>query len=242
MLKGKIVLITGSSSPRGIGAATARLVKEYGGSPILHGRSDTPTLKALATEIGIPYTVFDVTDRKAIMKAVAALGRIDVLVNSVGALEPENFLESDDAALLRVIEANLLGSVRCCQAVIPGMLKQGEGRIVNVASIRAHQTMATPSRVMYSAAKAGLVNLTASLAKLYAGTIAVNTVSPGHTVTDMADDWSETSKQQSKTSLLGRPAEPREIGEAICFLASDKASFITGQTLLVDGGYSSAGK
>jgi len=120
------------------------------------------------------------------------------------------------------------------------MQKKGAGRIVNIASIRGYGI--TSSRAAYSTSKAAIMNLTCTLAKEYAPTIAVNAVSPGFTRTDMAKTWSEAVWNQVKTSLLNRVAEPEEIAEAICFLASEKASCITGQSLLVDGGYSISGK
>ena len=120
------------------------------------------------------------------------------------------------------------------------MQKKGSGRIVNIASIRGYGI--TSSRAAYSTSKAAIMNLTCTLAKEYAPMIAVNAVSPGFTRTDMAKTWSEQVWEQVKTSLLNRVGEPEEIAEAICFLASEKASFITGQSILVDGGYSIAGK
>jgi len=102
--------------------------------------------------------------------------------------------------------------------------------------------MASNRGTAYSASKAGVINLTSALAKEYAPIIRVNSVAPGFTLTEMAKTWNDTVRNQVKTALLGRAAEPEEIAEAILFLASDKASFITGQTLDVDGGYEISGK
>ena len=123
---------------------------------------------------------------------------------------------------------------------IPQMQKNKYGRIVNIASIRAYEFAS--GRPVYSASKAVIVNLTAVLAKEFAPDISVNAVAPGFTETSMAKTWDEEVLKQVKSALLGRSAQPKEIAEAILFLASEKASFITGQTILVDGGYSISGK
>jgi 3-oxoacyl-[acyl-carrier protein] reductase len=122
------------------------------------------------------------------------------------------------------------------------MRRSKYGRIVNVASIRGHVPTASNRSLAYSTTKAAIVNLTASLAKELAPDIAVNAVSPGFINTDIAKGWPDSVWQKVGTALTGRIAEPREIAEAILFLASDAASFVTGQTLVVDGGYTIAGK
>jgi NAD(P)-dependent dehydrogenase (short-subunit alcohol dehydrogenase family) len=116
------------------------------------------------------------------------------------------------------------------------------GRIVNVASIRGHNAAVSNRIMSYSASKAAIVNLTAALAKEFAPDIAVNAVSPGFTKTDITENWTDAVWKQVETSLLGRIGKPEELAEAITFLASDQASFITGQTLVVDGGYTISGK
>jgi len=244
LLKNKVILITGSSS--GIGAATARLAKEYGACVVLHGREDSEQLKKIAKSLNSPYIFCDVVDKNAVSlavnKIVKKVGRIDALVNSAGIVKPKPFLDLEDKDWLEEFKTNLLGTAHFCQSVIPNMQKQGYGRIVNVASIRGHAQMASNRGTSYSVSKEAVVNLTSSLAKEYAPKIAVNAISPGFTKTDMAKTWNDIVWNQVRSSLMGRPAEPEEIAEAILFLASDKASFITGQTILVDGGYSISGK
>lgn len=242
MFDEKTVLVTGSAT--GIGAATATLARVYGADLILHGRTETDELKTLAKKLNAKFIVADVTDKAAVSGAIQSLEKkkIDVLVNCAGITEPKSFMETEDADWLRTFQVDLLGIVHCCQAVIPLMQKHHYGRIVNVASIRAHAPMATARVMTYSVAKAGVVNLTAAMAKEFAPDIAVNAVSPGFTKTDMAKTWNGDVLKQVKSSLLGRPADPKEIAETILFLASDKASFITGQTLIVDGGYAISGK
>lgn len=243
MLKDKIILITGSSS--GIGAATARLAKEYGATPILHGRNESEDLKALAEELNCEYIFCDVADKLTVDSAIAAVlkkvNRIDILVNSAGIAPRLTFLESTDEHWLDIFKVNVLGTTHMCQAVIPLMQKNKYGRIVNIASIRAYEF--TAGRPAYSASKAAIKNLTAVLAKEFAPDIAVNAVAPGFTETPLAKKvWDAEVYKQAETALLKRVAQPKEIAEAILFLASDRASFMTGQTILIDGGYSISGK
>lgn len=243
--EGKVVLITGSA--RGIGAATARLAHVRGARVILHGRTDSKQLRDQSKRLGnAPVVICDVADKteltKTFQQAIDEEGKIDILINSAGTVIPQAFLESDDENWLKMFNVNVLGTVHACQAVIPYMQKQNHGRIVNVASTRGHQNLASNRIMSYSASKAAVVNLTAALAKEFSPEIAVNAVSPSFTKTDMSQAWNETVWKQVDTALLKRAAEPDEIAEAILFLASDAASFITGQTLLVDGGYGMSGK
>lgn len=235
-------MITGSSS--GIGMATARLAKKYGAKVILHGRTESEKLKKLAKELKSDYIFCDVSEKEAVDRAIAEIlkkvKKIDALVNCAGTASRERLLESTDESWLNLFKINVLGTVHFCQAVIPKMQKKKYGRIVNVASIRAYEN--TSGRPAYSASKAAIVNLTSTLAKDFAPTIAVKAVAPGFTETPMSKIWDEQVWKQVKSALLGRVGQPKEIAEAILFLASDRASFITGQTILVDGGYSISGK
>ena len=242
MLKGKTILITGSS--RGIGAATARLAKEYGATVILHGQTDSKHIAILANELGSKFYVCDVADKPAVdtvvARAIEDYGKIDALINCAGMTNRARFMDSTDDLWLEIFKVNVLGTVDFCQAVIPHMQKARYGRVVNVASIRAHGV--TSGRPAYSAAKAGIMNLTATLAKEFAPDILVNAVSPGFTQTDMSKTWDEAVWKQVNSALLGRVGQPKEIAQMLLFLASDRATFITGQTFLVDGGYSISGK
>lgn len=242
MLKDKIILITGSSS--GIGAATARLAKEYGATPILHGKTESEELKALAKELNCEYIFCDVADESEVKKEVERILRnvkkIDVLVNSAGIAPGKSFLESSDDLWLDIFKVNVLGTKHFCQQIIPHMQNNKYGRIVNLSSIRGYAN--TTGNSAYGASKAAILTLTASLAKEFAPEIAVNSVAPGFTDTRMALLRSDKTKKQVTDALLGRAGLPKEIAEVILFLSSDKASFITGQTILVDGGYSISGK
>jgi len=238
----EVILITGSA--RGIGAATAKLAKERGAKVILHGKSESDQLKQLAKELSVDYIICDVVDEKRTKKAVdevlKKVGKIDVLINCAGMTNSKPFLELTDEDWLDAYKVNVLGTVHACKAVLPHMQAAKSGRIVNISSIRGYGI--TSGRAAYSAAKASIINLTCTLAKEYAPVILVNAVAPGFTETDMSKTWSERVWNQVKQSLLGRIAQPEEIAEVILFLASPKNTFMTGQTLLVDGGYSIAGK
>lgn len=242
MLENKIVLITGSSS--GIGAATARLAKEYGATLILHGRTESEELKSIAKELNADYIFCDVSDKSAVdaevEKILKKVKRIDALVNCAGIAPRPSFLESTDEIWLDVFKVNVLGTVHFCQTIIPIMQKNKSGRIVNIASIRAN--IGTSGKPVYSATKAAIVNLTSVLAKDFAPDIYVNAVSPGYTDTPISANWDEKVWKQVNTALVGRIGQPKEIAEVILFLASNRASFITGQTIIVDGGYSISGK
>lgn len=237
-LNNSVVLITGSS--RGIGAATARLAKMYGARVALHGKEKSAELAKLSKELDSPAFACDVADKAATQKAVERIihmyGRIDALVTSAGIGDRIPFLETTDEHWLNLFKVNVLGTVHFCQAVIPHMQKEKRGRIVTVASKRGLPV--TSGRPAYSASKAAVITLTAALAKEFAPDIAVNCVAPGFTETDMSKGWSEKVRADVQHTLLRRAGTPEEIAEMILFLASERASFITGQTFLVDGGAS----
>ena len=244
-LKGKVIVITGSSR-NGMGAAAARIASARGAKVVLHGRVETDELKALAAELQSDYVLCDVTDKSAVDAAVAEViekaGTIDALINCAGMAAAAPFLESDDEHWIDVFKVNVLGTVHFIQAVAPHMLKAKSGRIVNVSSIRGMENMASSRITAYSASKAAVNNLTSALAKEFAPHITVNAVAPGFTMTNLSKGWTEAVHAQINTALLQRPAQPEELAETLIFLASDEASFITGQVLVVDGGYGIAGK
>ncbi len=240
-----VIFITGSA--RGIGAATAKLAKSRGWQPILHGRTDSDHLRELAANLNAPYYAADVSDPHAIKEAIqdahSKLGRLDALVNCAGTVIPKSFLEIAPEDWEQEYHLNVLGTAYACQGAIPLMQKQANGgRIVNISSIRGLSPTISERTLCYSMTKAAVNALTEALAKEFAPQIAVNAVAPGFTQTDMAERWNDKVWSQVKSALAERPAQPAEIAQAILFLASTEASFITGQTLLVDGGYTMAGK
>lgn len=244
MLEGRTVLITGSES--GIGAAAAERAKAYGAEVILHGKTESKALKQSAKTLNASYIHCDVSNAGAVQRAMKGLlkktKRIDALIHCAGIVEHIPFLKSTDQDWWKIFHVNLLGTVHFCQVVAPLMQKAGYGRIVTVASIRGHSTTAAPQSIIYSASKAAVVNLTATLAKAYAPHVLVNGVSPGFTRTGMSKTWTRDTRRHVNSALVGHAAEPIEIAEVLLFLASERNTFMTGETLIVDGGYTLAGK
>lgn len=245
----KTILITGSS--RGIGKAIAQLAHKKGYKVILHGKTNSDELIALSRELDDSLVVtFDIANKKAthdgIAKAIEIAGTIDVLVNNAGVAR--NFLkdlsEIDDDKALDEYSTNVLGTIHCIQAVLPKMLEQKSGSIINIASIKGQYNLATMSTLTYATTKAGVISLTKALAKSYGDKgIRFNSVSPGYVETDQVNDWNEeTFKRINDGTILGRISKTEEIAPLVMFLASDEASYITGSDYLIDGGYAIKGK
>jgi 3-oxoacyl-[acyl-carrier protein] reductase len=234
----RTVLIAGSS--RGIGAAAARLEAANGSRVILHGRTESEGLTKLAADLGAPAFACDGQDADAVQAMVAEVkgqGLVpDALICTLGAVQATDAMTGDTDVWLDEYRANVLAPVNFIRAVAPLMLAKGGGRIVTVSSIRGRDNLASPEVTGYSAAKAALENVTVSFAKALAPTITVNSVAPGFVMTDMAETWSDEVRKEVRANLLGRAGEPEEIAALLSFLVSDHASFITGQTILADGG------
>lgn len=237
-LSDSTVLIAGSS--RGIGAAAARIATAAGARVLLHGRTASPALTALGEELEAPTIACDGRDAAGVRAAVAGLlaegHPIDALICTLGAVEQTAALDGDTDVWLDEYRANVLAPVNFIRTVAPGMVEQGHGRIVTVSSIRGRDNLASPEVTAYGAAKAALENVTVSFAKELAPAITVNSVAPGFALTDMSETWSVDVREEVAKNLLGRAADPTEIATVLVFLVSEAASFITGQTLLVDGG------
>jgi 3-oxoacyl-[acyl-carrier protein] reductase len=245
----KTILVTGSS--RGIGKAIATLAHKRGYRVIVHGRTDSDELNQTCRELtGSVKTFFDISNQRAVKSEIAKVieqaGAIDVLINNAGArFNPMKTLEDLEPKLAtKEWEVNALGTLYCIQAVLPGMLWQGGGSIVNIASIKGVFDLATISSLTFSMAKSAVISLTKSLAKTYSDKgVRFNVVNPGYTETDQVKDWgSETLERIKGGTILGRMAKPEEIAPLVMFLASDEASYITGSEFLADGGYSLKGK
>ena len=238
----KVVFVSGSS--RGIGAAVARKAHALGYTVVLHGRTESDSLKSLAKELDADYYVFDVSNsaaaHKALKTCIEKYGTMHSLINCAGVVRPKPIVEIEDADWAAEIGTNIQGVFSLVQ--IFAQQNAENLSVVNVASIRGVSTMASSRGIIYSATKAAVINMTAAFAKEFAPRIRVNAVAPGFTETDMAKTWNDTVRAQAASALLGRAAKPEEIANAIMFLAGDEASYITGQTLLVDGGYQMAGK
>lgn len=239
MLKNKTILITGSS--RGIGAATAKLAKEYGAEVILHGKTASNELTKLAKELNSKFAVFDVSDSRQVEKEIEKLGPIDVLINNAGINPSKTFLELTEQDWRDIFDVNLFGLVNVSRAVLKKMIKQKSGKIINLASIKGY--LSTSAKPAYAASKAAVMRITASMAEEFAPQgVLINAVAPGFVETGMTkSSLSPKIQAQIDKIPLKRMARPEEIAEVILFVASDKAMYITGQTIVVDGGYNIGG-
>lgn len=244
----KVAFVAGAAS--GIGAAVARRLHAEGARLVLAGLQPE-ALAALAAELGAQALPCDVMHdgevQAAVAAALAAHGRIDVLVNAAGIVAADDAATIDDAVWQRVHEVNLGGTMRLMRAVLPSMLARGAGSIVNIASVAAFNAGA--GGATYAASKAGVVALTRSAASAYgAAGVRVNALCPGWVDTPMSRremqelaaawgvDEAEAARRTVARVALGRMARADEIAAACAFLASDEASFVTGAALVVDGG------
>ncbi|TKW78155.1 MAG: SDR family oxidoreductase [Bradyrhizobium icense] len=243
----KVALVTGAA--RGIGLATAKRFLAEGFRVALLD-IEAELLKGAVAATGDPDNTLalhcDVSDAKAVAAAMATLsqrfGRLDALVNNAGVAVFAPIMETSDADWSRILEVNLTGPFLCTKAAAPLMREQGGGAIVNITSISA--VRASTLRSAYGTSKAGLAHLTKQLAvELASLGIRVNAVAPGPVETAMAKavHTPEIRADYHDAIPLNRYGLEEELAEAIFFLCSDRASYITGQILAVDGGFDAAG-
>jgi 3-oxoacyl-[acyl-carrier protein] reductase len=240
--RNKVVLITGAS--RGIGRATAVLFAKEGAKVVVTYKTQKEKAESIVKLIGVNNSLLvqlDVTKeenvKKLVTKTINKFGKIDILVNNAGEILRPGDWKCDINTWQKTIDVNLTGVWLVTKAVIPVMQKQGYGSIVNLTSTVG--LLGVAPVLAYSCAKNGVVALTKAFAKELAPQIRVNAIAPSNVMTDMTKSAGiELIKRMEQNTPLRRIAEPEEIARAILFLASEDASYITGEVLVVDGGYS----
>ena len=239
-LNGRVCLVTGGA--QGIGEACCRRFAREGAKVVIADMDDARGA-ALASELGGLYVHCDVGDKAQVDALVAAAitahGRIDVLVNNAGIFKACDFLDITEADFDAVLRVNLKGAFLVAQAVAREMARAGRGSIVNMSSVNG--TLAIPSIASYNVSKGGINQLTRVMALSLADQgIRVNAVAPGTIATELAAKAVLTS-EEAKARIMSRTplrrlGEPAEIADTVAFLASDAASYITGEIVVVDGG------
>ena len=241
-LTDKVAIVTGAS--RGIGEAIAKQLSSCGAKIILIARNSDQLVAVKETIIsngGIAESIAgDVSNLNSISEIVTNTidkwGRIDILVNNAGIARDNIIMRMKENDWDSVMNINLKGCFNGIKSVARPMIKNKAGRIINITSVIGQIGNAGQSN--YAASKAGIMGLTKSMAKeLGSRNITVNAVAPGYITTDMTNELNDEVKEQLKSSIpLGRLGTPDDVANLVCFLASDEAGYITGQTFNVDGG------
>lgn len=238
-LEGKIALVTGAS--RGIGRSIAELLVERGATVI--GTATSENGAAAISEYlgengkGLALNVTDTGSIEAVLKQInEEFGAIDILVNNAGITRDNLLMRMKDDEWTDIMDTNLTSIFRLSKAVLRGMMKKRQGRIINVGSVVG--TMGNAGQTNYAAAKAGVIGFTKSMAREVASRgVTVNTVAPGFIETDMTKALNDEQRAATLANVpAGRLGDPREIASAVAFLASPEAAYITGETLHVNGG------
>jgi 3-oxoacyl-[acyl-carrier protein] reductase len=238
-LEGKIALVTGAS--RGIGRAIAELLVERGATVI--GTATSENGAAAISEYlgengkGLALNVTDAESIESVLKTINdEFGALDILVNNAGITRDNLLMRMKDDEWTVIMDTNLTSIFRLSKAVLRGMMKKRNGRIINVGSVVG--TMGNAGQTNYAAAKAGVIGFTKSMAREVASRgVTVNTVAPGFIETDMTKALNDEQRAATLSAVpAGRLGDPREIASAVAFLASPEAGYITGETLHVNGG------
>lgn len=246
-LTDKVALVTGAGSPRGIGRCIAFALAKQG-AKVAIGDVNEDGIKAVAEELkkispNVMAVKLNVIDSASIETAVADIiknwGRLDILVNNAGVTQKSTVLNMTEADWDRVVDINMKGTFLCTKAVLPQMLKQKTGRVVNMSSVSAKRGGGVFGGAHYSAAKAGMLAFGKALSREVAPEgITINAVAPGLVATDIRGGL-ESEEDQKKMTLdipRRRMAKPEEVAACVCFLASDEADYITGEEIDLNGG------
>ncbi len=242
-LNGKTALVTGGS--RGIGRAIALALANQGANVIINYSSNEENAAKVVEEIkgfnvkvlAIKANISSNEEIKEMFKKIdEAFDRIDILVNNAGITKDNLFMRMKEEDWDKVMDVNLKGTFLCTKAVIRKMMKQKQGRIINLASVVG--VVGNPGQANYCASKAGVIGFTKSIAKEIAGkNITVNAIAPGFIETDMTKVLSESVKESMLEVIpMKKYGKPEDIANLVVFLSSDNSSYITGQVIHVDGG------
>ncbi len=243
MLENKVALVTGAG--RGIGREIALTLAEYGADVIVNYNGSEERAKAVAAEIGekgrkavvMKANVSDADEVAALFEqSLKEFGRVDILVNNAGITKDNLILKMSEQEYDAVVDTNMKGAFLCMKQAAKLMLKQRSGRIINIASISG--IIGNAGQVNYCAAKAGMIGMTKALAReLGSRSVTVNAVAPGFIETEMTDVLPQQVKDGMLAQIpLKRAGQAKDVAEAVAFLASEGAAYITGQTLQVNGG------
>jgi 3-oxoacyl-[acyl-carrier protein] reductase len=242
-LQDRVALVTGAS--RGIGRAIAETLAGAGATVVVNYRGNAAAaadvVRAIEAREGqaraIQADVSDVADVERLFKeTLDTYGRLDILVNNAGITRDTLLLRMKEADFDAVLNTNLRGVFLCTRAALRPMTKARGGRIINITSVVG--LMGNAGQANYAAAKAGLIGFTKSAAREMASrNITVNAVAPGYIETELTDALSEQLRAAILENIpLGRLGRPQDVADMVCFLSSDHAAYITGQTITVDGG------
>lgn len=243
LLDGKIALVTGAASPRGLGLATARMFADHGATVFILDLDLGQSVTA-AESLGDRHQglACDVTDKEACEAAadavIEAAGRIDILVNNAGISQPLKTLDIAPDNYDAVLDVSLRGALYMSQAVIPAMREQRSGSIVNMSSVSAQRGGGIFGGPHYSAAKAGMLGLTKAMAREFAGDgIRVNAVCPGMIDTDIIATMGDQQRAEIIRAVpMGRIGRAEDVAGCCLFLASDLSAYVTGSEVDVNGG------
>jgi 3-oxoacyl-[acyl-carrier protein] reductase len=236
-LDGRTALVTGGG--KGIGRAVSKALASMGARVIVNYRSDAVTADQTAREIGGLALRCDVCDGAAVQAMVKELGGVDVLVNNAGAVRDNLLLRMKPEDWDHIIQTDLTSAYHTTRAVMSGMLRKRWGRIVNMSSVVG--ITGNPGQANYAAAKAGLIGFTKAIAKeIGSRSITCNAVAPGYVRTELTEGSlpDEIVAELVKRTPLQREGTPEDVAAAVSFLCSERAGFITGHVLVVDGGLS----